>query len=231
MPHSERTRSLLAAAEGTDGFLEHADAMALFAAGRRAARSGLGPLLEVGSYKGRSALFLAAGIADAVLAGIRPTVVFSVDHHRGSEEMQAGWQHHDLSLVDASGEMDSLPTFRATIERAGVSDLVIGLIGDSPTVGTHLLMAFSLVFLDGGHGARIARADFAVWAQRVAVGGLLVFHDVFEDPSEGGQAPYECYRQALESGEFVADDAASCHSLRVLIRQAADRRKLPRTMW
>ena len=90
-------------------------------------------------------------------------------------------------------------------------------------------MAFSLVFLDGGHGAVIARADYETWAKRVAHGGLLVFHDVFEDPSLGGQAPYECYRAALLSGEFIPDEGAGCGSLRVLIRNHALRSD-PRTL-
>ena len=46
-------------------------------------------------------------------------MLFTVDHHRGSEENQAGWDHHDLEVVDPrTGRMDTLPFFRRTIEAA-----------------------------------------------------------------------------------------------------------------
>ena len=82
----------------------------------------VGPLLEVGSYCGKSAVYLGA----AALAG--DTVCFSVDHHRGSEENQSGWEHHDADVVDpATGRMDTLPFFRRTIEEAGLEDVVIAV--------------------------------------------------------------------------------------------------------
>ncbi|HTW99971.1 MAG TPA: class I SAM-dependent methyltransferase, partial [Acidimicrobiales bacterium] len=209
---------LLAAAAATPGFLPEDEAAALLAAGERAARSGLGPLLEIGAYLGRSTLFLAA--ACAAMPPARRAVVFSVDHHRGSEEMQAGWAHHDPTTVDPStGRMDTLPRFRRALERAGAEDLVIAVVGDSPTVAAWWSTPAALVLLDGGHGEEIARADYRAWSAQVAAGGLLAIHDVFPDPAEGGRPPYECFLEAVSSGRFLDEPALGRGSLKVLRRR------------
>jgi hypothetical protein len=211
-----RAQALLEAGRATPGFLPLDEAMALYAIAGRALRARPGPLVEIGSYQGRSTLFLAAAIA---AAGDPPTVVFSVDHHRGSEEMQPGWPDHDPALVDpATGRMDSLARFRATIERAGAEDLVVGIVGDSAAVAANWSTPAALVFLDGGHGATVCWADYRGWAPQVAPGGFLVFHDVFPDPTMGGRPPYECFLDALASRRFVEDETAGCGSLRVARR-------------
>ncbi|HXZ82604.1 MAG TPA: class I SAM-dependent methyltransferase [Acidimicrobiales bacterium] len=212
----ERAQALLDWARATEGFLPLDEAMALFAVAARALRTGTGPLIEIGSYLGRSTLFLAAAIA---AEGATPTVVFSVDHHRGSEEMQPGWPDHDPALVDpGTGRMDTLRHFRARIEQADAEDLVVGVVGDSARVAANWSTPACLVFIDGGHGATTCWADYRGWAPKIAPGGFLVFHDVFADPRAGGRPPYECYRDALTSTRFVEDASAGCRSLRVLRR-------------
>ena len=105
------------------------EGLALHRRGVDRGRTGLGPLLEVGTYCGKSAVYLGAAARDG------GTVLFTVDHHRGSEENQAGWEHHDTDVVDpATGRMDTLPFFRRTIERAGLEDVVVGVVGQSPAV-------------------------------------------------------------------------------------------------
>jgi MMP 1-O-methyltransferase len=215
MAGEARATALLAAAHATQGFLPEDEAMALHEAAARAARASLGPLVEIGSYLGRSALFIAAAIA----ASGTDTLLYSVDHHRGSEEMQAGWEHHDASLVDASGQMNSLGRFRTGLENAGATDLVIGVLGDSARIAAHWPGSVGLVFIDGGHGDAIEWADYVGWTPHLPVGGRLVIHDVFEDPRDGGRSPYRCYRDALDSGAFEEEDEVSCASLRVLIRR------------
>ena len=202
---------LLDVARAAKGFMPDDEGLALHAAGGRAAGSGLGPLLEVGTYCGKSAVYLGAAAREA------GTVLFTVDHHRGSEENQAGWEHHDISLVDgASGRMDTLPEFRRTIEAAGLEDVVVGVVGDSATVARHWSTPLALLFIDGGHGSEPAHRDYDSWVPRVALGGLLAIHDVFPDPSDGGRPPYELYCRALGSGAFREE--AQCGSLRVLVR-------------
>jgi MMP 1-O-methyltransferase len=200
---------LLEVARAAKGFMPDDEGLALHTAGRDA--GAVGPLLEVGSYCGRSAVYLGA----APRAG--GTVLFSVDHHRGSEENQAGWEHHDPELVDpATGRMDTLPFFRRTIERGGLEDAVVAVVGDSPAIATHWRTPLGLVFVDGGHALDVVLADYEAWSPHVAAGGVLVFHDVFEDPRDGGQAPFEVWKRAVASGMFTP--VSTTGSLRVLRR-------------
>ena len=200
---------LLAVARAVRGFMPDDEGRAL----HRLARDRLphGPVLEVGSYCGKSAVYL--GAAAREVGG----VVFTVDHHRGSEENQAGWEHHDPELVDkATGRMDTLPFLRRTIERAGLEDVVVAVVGPSATVAAHWRTPLSMLFVDGGHGEEPAQADYAEWAPWVMPGGVLAIHDVFPDPADGGRPPYEMYLRALASGAF--EEVGAVGSLRVLRR-------------
>ena len=171
------------------------------------------PIVEIGSYCGRSTVWLGAAARNL------GTVVFAVDHHRGSEENQAGWEWHDTSLVDPeTGQLDTLPHFRRTIHGAGLDDVVIAVVGESPAVAKRWTTPIGFLFIDGGHGVEPARADYAGWTPHVAVGGLLAIHDVFPDPADGGRPPYEdIYRPALASGRFA--EVCAVGSLRILVRQ------------
>jgi predicted O-methyltransferase YrrM len=170
-----------------------------------------GPLLEIGSYCGMSTLYLAGAARQA------GTVVVTVDHHRGSEEHQPGWEYHDPSLVDPrTGRIDTLPAFRATIERAGLEEHVVTVLGRSSQVAALWRTPLALVFVDGGHTNDAARSDYEGWAPWVMRGGALVIHDVFPDPAAGGQAPFRIYRRGLDSGAF--EERRAVGSLRVLER-------------
>lgn len=175
-----------------------------------------GPALEVGTYCGKSAIWL--GGAAREVGG----TVFTVDHHRGSEENQAGWEHHDDSLVDGDlGVMDTLPTFRRTIADAGLEDQVVAVVGRSETVSRWWRTPLSLLFIDGGHGVEPARTDFRGWPHWVMAGGVLVIHDVFPEPADGGRPPYEdIYLPALASGAFTEVEVVG--SMRVLRRTTGE---------
>ncbi|WNI15326.1 class I SAM-dependent methyltransferase [Actinacidiphila sp. ITFR-21] len=205
---------VLAAFEAAKGFMPLDEGLALYAAAKDAAGLGL-PLLEVGTYCGRSTILLADAAADA------GTVAVTVDHHRGSEEQQPGWEYHDAELVDAAtGRTDTLPTFRRTLYGAGLEDHVIAVVGRSPQVAKLWRQPLGLVFVDGGHTDEHANADYEGWAPLIAVGGLLVIHDVIPDPADGGQAPYRIYRRALASGVFT--EVAGVRTLKVLRREPGD---------
>lgn len=201
----------------TKGFMPDDEGAALHHAAWTAASSGLGPLLEVGTYCGKSAQYLGFAAREA------GAVVFTVDHHHGSEENQAGWAHHDTSLVDPeTGRMDTLPLARRAVERAGLEESVVLVVGPSTVVAGCWSTPLALLFIDGGHGPDVAWADYRAWTPKVARGGLLAIHDVFPDPADGGRPPYEIFCAAIESGEFEEDPALSCGSLRVL-RRVKDR--------
>jgi len=206
MTMDSRLREL---AEGAKGFMPADEGLALYDAALASGASG--PIVEIGTYCGKSAVYLGAAAAEV------GSVVFTVDHHRGSEEMQAGWDHHDDTLVDAStGGMNSLPTFRMLMRDAGLDDQVVGIVGDSAVVGGSWFAPAAMVFIDGGHGPIPAHADYDLWARHVAPGGLLAIHDVFPNPDDGGRPPYEIFCRAIESGDFVEERAVG--SLRILRR-------------
>ncbi|KOU17293.1 hypothetical protein ADK52_32135 [Streptomyces sp. WM6372] len=202
----------LAAFEAAKGFMPVREGLALYEAAAAAAALGL-PLLEVGTYCGRSTILLADAAREAGVAAI------TVDHHRGSEEQQPGWEYHDPTVVDPEvGLMDTLPTFRRTLHKAGLEDHVIAIVGRSPQVAAAWGGKLGFVFIDGGHTDEHAAGDYEGWAPHVAEGGTLAIHDVFPDPADGGQAPYRIYLRALASGAF--EEISVTDSLRILRRTA-----------
>lgn len=187
---------LLKAAEAATGFMPGPEGLALFGAAARYA--GRGPVLEVGTYCGKSTIYLAA----AARAAGQP--VITVDHHHGSEENQPGWEYHDTTLVDPrTGRLDTLPHARATLAAAGVEDDVIVVVGRSAEVARLWRTPLGMLFIDGGHTDAAATTDYESWAPWIAPGGLLAIHDVFPDPADGGQPPYRIYLRALKSGAFT----------------------------
>ena len=209
-----RADELVALARATRGFMPDDEGLALLEAARRAGRAFPGAaLVEIGAWCGKSTVYLGAGAEET------GAVLFSLDHHRGSEENQAGWEYHEPDLVDPQdGRIDTLPHWRHTVARAGLEDTVVGLVGDSPTVARLWRTPLALCFIDGGHGAEPAWADFRGWTPHVAVGGWLAIHDVFPDPADGGRPPYELWCAARASGEWTEDGEQG--SLRVLRRTA-----------
>jgi predicted O-methyltransferase YrrM len=209
----EMPPDLLAQARAAKGWMPEDEGLLL----HRVARDRLpqGPALEVGSYCGKSAVYL--GAAAREVGGL----VFTVDHHRGSEEIQPGWEHHDPEVVDAAtGRMDTLPFLRRTLEAAGLEDVVVPVVGPSATVAAHWRTPLSMVFIDGGHSEEPAWADYQGWARWLVVGGALAIHDVFERPEDGGLAPYHVWQRALAGGAFRGVDQVG--SLRVLSRVSGE---------
>ncbi|HUC35642.1 MAG TPA: class I SAM-dependent methyltransferase [Acidimicrobiales bacterium] len=214
-----RVNFLLDSARRTRGFMPDDEGEALFEAALRAGRADLpaakpATFVEIGAWCGKSTVYIGAA-AEATGA-----VLLSVDHHRGSEENQPGWEYHEADLVDAeAGRIDTLLHWRRSIASTGLESSVVGIVGDSSTVATRWDRPLAFCFIDGGHGEEPAWADYRGWAPHVTVGGWLAIHDVFPDPADGGRPPYELFCAAVESGAFVEDSA--CGSLRVLRRIAS----------
>ena len=197
----------------TKGFMPPEEGDALFEAAVRAGKSVPSlNMVEVGSYCGRSTVWVGAA---ARACGV---TLYAVDHHGGSEENQRGWEWFDDTVVDpATGRINTLPFFTETMTRSGLTDTVRAVVGDSAVLGATWGESLSFLFIDGGHGREIARADFLAWHEHVTLDGVLAIHDVFTDPSAGGQAPYEeIYLPAISSGKFR--EVSTTGSLRVLVR-------------
>ncbi len=207
-----RRDELLAYAHTVKGFMPPHEGEALTNAGLAAGDvTPGGTWLEVGAWCGKSAVFLGAAAEET------RSVLYSLDHHHGSEENQAGWEHFDATLVDpADGRLNTLPTWQRTIADAKLEETVIGLVGPSLVVARHFAQGLDLLFIDGGHGHDVAWMDYEAWTPKVVPGGTLLIHDVFENPADGGRPPYEIYCAARDSGRF--GDVAAVGSLRVLRR-------------
>ncbi len=200
---------LVALADPVPGFMPAVEGLALHRAALELQVGG--PLLEIGSWCGKSAVYLGTA------ARARGTVLFTVDHHRGSEENQPGEEYHDPRFFDAeAGAVDTLPCLRRTLRVAKLEDCVIPVVGRSRTVAAHWRTPLALVFVDGGHSLEAARGDYLGWSPHLVPGGLLAIHDVFPDPADGGRPPFVVYEEALASGAYA--QAAAVGSLRVLRR-------------
>jgi MMP 1-O-methyltransferase len=204
-----RTDRLFALAEGVTGFMPTDEGRALYDAAMRYLDEGVG--VEIGTYCGKSTVLLGAAAQNT------DSVLYTVDHHHGSEEHQPGWKYHDASLVDEkTGLFDTLPTFRRTMDAAALDDHVVAVVGKSAVVARGWQTPLQLLFIDGGHSEAAAQQDFDGWARWVRRGGALAIHDVFPDPREGGQAPYHIYCRAVDSGQFR--EVGVTGSLRLLER-------------
>lgn len=195
----------------TKGFLADDEGRHLYRVALEGAR--LGPCLEIGSYCGKSTVCIGTACREA------GQVLFAVDHHRGSEEQQPGEEYFDPALFDpVAGRMDTFRFFRETLSRAGLQETVVPIVCRSELAARAWATPLSFVFIDGGHAYDTVLTDYRSWSPHVIPGGLLAFHDVFPDPSKGGQAPYQVYRQARDSGLFR--EYSAIQSLAVLQRKS-----------
>lgn len=193
------------------GFLDKDEAARLYDLAMEASR--LGPCLEIGSYCGKSAIFLGSACRE------NSAVLFSLDHHTGSEEQQPGQEYFDPDLLNKeTGKIDTLRLFRKTLSDFDLENVVIPVIGRSEIIGRPWKTPLGLVFIDGSHAYESALSDYRIWSQHVVPGGYLVFHDIFPNPADGGQAPYRVYSEAVASGNY--DAFPLFKSLGVLKRKA-----------
>ena len=199
--------------ESTKGFLDEEEGRCLYEFALEAGR--MGPCLEIGSYCGKSTLYLAAACRK------NNGILFSIDHHRGSEEQQPGEEYFDPDLFNPqTGSVDTFREFRATIESGGLEDTVVPIVSRSGVAARMWATPLSLVFIDGGHSLEAACTDYDVWHGHILPGGFLLIHDIFTDPSQGGPAPHHIYNLALDSGLF--QKVAMVKTLGVLQRVAAN---------
>jgi predicted O-methyltransferase YrrM len=200
---------LFALADQVTGFMPADEGRRLYDTAVRYLGDGIG--VEIGTYCGKSTLMLGAAAQQS------GGVLYTVDHHHGSEEHQPGWEYHDTSLVDpVTGRFDTLPSLRRALDSADLDEHVITIVGKSVIVARGWRTPLRFLFIDGGHTEEAAQRDFDGWARWVDVGGVLVVHDVFPDPDDGGQAPFHIYQRALATGAFR--EVSATGSMRVLER-------------
>ena len=177
------------------GFLDPIEGEALYLYAKQYVRNN--PCLEIGSYCGKSSVYLGSAVKE------NDQKLYSIDHHKGSEEQQPGEEYFDSDLINAEGNgIDTLPFFLETIEKSKLDKFIIPIVSTSEEAYQDFTLNFDMVFIDGGHSEKAAQKDYELWSQRITKGGLLAIHDVFPNPEDGGRPPYNIYRRALESGNF-----------------------------
>ena len=177
------------------GFLDPIEGEALYLYAKQYVRND--PCLEIGSYCGKSSVYLGSAVKE------NDQKLYSIDHHKGSEEQQPGEEYFDSDLINAEGNgIDTLPFFLETIEKSKLDKFVIPIVSSSEEAYQDFTLNFDMVFIDGGHSEKAAQKDYELWSQRITKGGLLAIHDVFPNPEDGGRPPYNIYKRALESGNF-----------------------------
>ena len=177
------------------GFLDPIEGEALYLYAKQYVKND--PCLEIGSYCGKSSVYLGSAVKE------NDQKLYSIDHHKGSEEQQPGEEYFDSDLINAEGNgIDTLPFFLETIEKSKLDKFVIPIVSSSEEAYQDFTLNFDMVFIDGGHSEKAAQKDYELWSQRITKGGLLAIHDVFPNPEDGGRPPYNIYRRALESGNF-----------------------------
>jgi predicted O-methyltransferase YrrM len=177
------------------GFMDEEEAQRLYTLSLQAAETG--PVLEIGSYCGKSAYIIGSACKE------KQSILYSIDHHRGSEEQQPGEAYFDPDLFDPkSNAVNTFPFFRKTLDQAGLEDTVIPVVAASKAAGKMWQTPLSMVFIDGGHSFEAAYADYLTWACHIKSNGFLVIHDIFFDPEQGGEAPRKVYEAALSSNDY-----------------------------
>jgi len=192
----ENLETLAAMASGIKGFLAEDEGLKLYDLGLEACV--IGPCLEIGSFCGKSTVYLGAACRRG------DSTLFTIDHHRGSEEQQPGQLYFDPEIYDSvKGIINSFPLLQETLKKAGMEDNVVPMITRSGVAARNWATPLGLVFIDGGHSYQTALMDYRCWAPHLLPGGFLVFHDIYPDPAKGGQAPFEVYKLALGSGNYA----------------------------
>lgn len=177
------------------GFLDHEEGMRLFDIAKEASKKG--PCIEIGSYCGKSAVYLGSGCRES------SGVLYTIDHHRGNEEQQKGEEYFDPEIYDEKNEwIDTFGFLRKTLSDFNLEDSVVPIVSTSKTVSKNWPSKISLLFIDGSHTFESAFADYDNWNDHIMTGGYLLIHDIFKNPEEGGQAPHELYKKVIESGNF-----------------------------
>ena len=154
-----------------------------------------GPALEIGTFGGKSALYIAAGIST------NNQLIYTIDHHLGSEEHQLGEEYFDSDIYDNHlGRVNTVPLMQANLQQFDESKWIIPIIADANVLAPNWKQELGLLFIDGSHTEISAENDYDNWSSKIHSMGALVIHDIYEKPEEGGQAPYLIYQKALNDG-------------------------------
>ena len=154
-----------------------------------------GPALEIGTFGAKSALYIAAG------SSIHDELVYTIDHHSGSEEHQLGEEYFDPEIYDKKlGRVNTVPLMQTNLQQFDESNWVVPIIANANSIAPSWRSELGLLFIDGSHTEISTLNDYDNWSSKLHSHGALVIHDIYEKPEDGGQAPYLIYQKALTEG-------------------------------
>ena len=154
-----------------------------------------GPALEIGTFGAKSALYIATG------SSVHNQLVYTIDHHSGSEEHQLGEEYFDRTIYDEElGRVNTVPLMQSNLQQFDESRWVIPILADANSIAPSWGTELGLLFIDGSHTETSAMNDYENWCSKLHPQGGLVIHDIYEKPEDGGQAPYLIYQKALAEG-------------------------------
>jgi len=165
-----------------DGWLTPGEGRTLFDLARLC--KGKGVIVEVGSWKGKSTIWLAHGSKQGPNAP-----VYAIDPHTGSTQTQ-----------ELIGQGYTYPEFEANIKKAGIEDIVVPLIMTSEEAVKEFQEPVELVFIDGDHSYEMVKLDFELWFPKLIMGGIMAFHDAFR----GWPGPEQVVKEYIRNSAHFA---------------------------
>lgn len=190
-------------AERVEGWLTEYEGRLLYDLARNC--TGKGVIVEVGSWKGKSTIWLANGSKKG--KGVK---VYAIDPHTGSSEHRRVF-----------GEVWTFEEFKRNIRLANVNDVVIPILATSAEAANTFEKPVELIFIDGSHEYELVKSDFGSWFPKVAVGGIMAFHDTFR-----GTGPRRVVKECLgESLNFrnIKFGGSICYAEKVLHNSITER--------
>lgn len=154
-----KTEDIKEIASAVEGWLHPLEGTLLYRLARQC--TGKGAIVEIGSWKGKSTIWLAAGSKSGMNGK-----VYAIDPHIGSSEHQ-----------HVQENVWTFDQFTRNIERAGIHDTVVPIVATSEEAAKNFEKPVELIFIDGGHEYQMVKLDFDLWSPKVVEGGVMAFHD------------------------------------------------------
>ena len=145
--------------DGVDGWVNHPEGRLLYHLARKC--TGRGAIVEIGSWKGRSTIWLGHGSR----AG-RGLKIHAVDPHAGV-----------IERGQTAGNGSTFDEFQRNLRMAGVEEVVVPHVDYSDAVARSFSEPVELIFIDGLHDYDAVTTDFAAWYPKVIEGGVMAFHE------------------------------------------------------
>ena len=175
------------------GFLKHTEGVALYENTKEVCVHG--NAAEIGSYCGKSTCYIAQACKE------NNSLLYAIDHHRGSEEQQKGQEYFDEEIFDVlENRINTYPLFLKNIKEFELDNFIKPMVMDSISASKEISEALDFIFIDGSHTYESARNDYKYWEPKLRNGGILAIHDIYDSEDDGGQAPREIYETALREG-------------------------------